>query len=190
MKKIGFVVIIGIGLYFFASIIFPNYIGIPLGALESNSVFQEKIKESTTSKDSVFTFPKPIGFVNDFEGILTVEENNHLETKISAYTKETTNEIAIVTIASIDPYTSLQEYTVDLANEWGVGQKGKDNGLIIMICNSLREIRIATGTGTEKILTDSICQTIIQETIVPEFKNGDYYKGLDKGLNELIKNWK
>ena len=66
----------------------------------------------------------------------------------------------------------------------------KNNGLTIVVCNSCRQIGIATGYGTELILTDEICKKVIDETIIPEFKNGEFYNGIKKGVTELIAKWK
>ena len=109
---------------------------------------------------------------------------------ISEYEEKTTREIAIVTVNSIEPYENISDYSTDLANEWGIGNSETDNGLLILFSKNLQEIRISTGYGTEKILTDELCKKVIDETIIPEFKKGDYYSGIEKGMTELIKKWK
>jgi uncharacterized protein len=77
-----------------------------------------------------------------------------------------------------------------LGQTWGVGSAEKNNGLTIVLCNPCGQIGIASGTGTELILTDEICKKIIDEKIIPEFKNGKFYNGIKKGILELIENWK
>jgi uncharacterized protein len=136
------------------------------------------------------SLPGYIGYVNDFEDILSPDQEQELNKIISEFEKQTTNQIAIVSVDSISPYTSMKDYATDLANKWGVGQKDKDNGLVIIISKKLRQSRIATGLGTEKILTDQICQRITEQRMIPQFKNGDYFKGIREGLTELIKTWK
>ncbi|MBJ6366809.1 TPM domain-containing protein [Snuella sedimenti] len=135
-------------------------------------------------------FPKPVGYVNDFEQIFTPDQKILLEKLISNYEKRTTKEIAIITVSTIEPYDNIKDYGTDISNEWGIGKKGKDNGLAIIFSKSLREVRVSTGNGTEKILTDEICKSIIDQIMVPEFKNGEYYNGIEKGLLELIAKWK
>lgn len=71
-----------------------------------------------------------------------------------------------------------------------MGKRESDNGLTIIFSKELRRIRISTGTGTQKILTDSICDSIIQKIMIPEFKDNNYYSGIEKGLLQLIKDWK
>jgi len=136
------------------------------------------------------TFPKPIGFVNDFEDVLTVEQEKKLTELITRYEQKTTNEIVIVTINSIEPYFDFNQYAVDLFNYWGVGKKDKNNGLVFLFSKSLKKIRISTGIGTEKILTDNFCKSIIDQLIIPQFKEDKYYDGILFGLAELIAQWK
>ena len=96
----------------------------------------------------------------------------------------------MVTIDSIKPYQNIQKYATDLGNKWGIGNEEKNNGLTIVVCNPCRQIAIATGLGTEMILTDVICKNVIQQTIIPEFKNGKFYNGIKNGVTELIEKWK
>jgi uncharacterized protein len=135
-------------------------------------------------------FPKPIGYVNDFENVLSLEEVTKLENLLINYEKQTSNELVIVTISKTENEIDFNTYALDLSKNWGVGKRGKDNGLVIVISNQLGRIRICTGTGTEKILTDEICNTILEENIIPNFKNGEIYKGIESGINALIEKWK
>jgi uncharacterized protein len=135
-------------------------------------------------------FPDPVGHVNDFESILTPEQRNELDSIANNWREKTTNEIAIVTIDSIQPYTSFVKFAADLGNYWGIGKDDKDNGLLIVVSKNLREMRIAAGYGTEKILTDSILTTIIETTMLPHFRNGEYYEGIKAGMLECISQWR
>jgi uncharacterized protein len=136
------------------------------------------------------SFPKPVGFVNDFENLLSLEEVTKLENFLINYEKQTSNELVIVTTNEIINEVDFDTYAVDLAKKWAVGKKHKDNGLVIVISNQLRKIRICTGNGTEKILTNEICDTILQEIILPNFQNGEIYKGIESGIKALIEKWK
>jgi uncharacterized protein len=135
-------------------------------------------------------FPKHIGYVNDFENLLSLNEVTKLESLLINYEKQTSNEIVIVTINETVNESDFDTYALKLAQNWGVGKRGKDNGLVIVISNRLRNIRVCTGNGTEKILTDEICETILQETIIPYFQNGEIYNGIESGINALIEKWK
>ena len=174
----------------------PRFIGVPLASYNSYKTWEEHSKESsrdqlnTIKLDSIGDFPFPIGSVSDYEDVFTEEQLSELTKTISLYEQETTREIAIVTISSIEPYDNITDYSTDLANEWGIGKTESDNGLLILFSKNLREIRISTGYGTEKILTDEICRKVIDKTIIPEFRKGDYFSGIKIGLIELISKWK
>lgn len=135
-------------------------------------------------------FPKQIGYINDFENLLSTEEENNLEKIISTFQKETGNEIAIITINSIGKYTDFNKFALDLSNDWKVGKKDLNNGLTIVISKKLRNIRINTGNGTQNIISDDFCQMQIDNEIIPNFKKNDFYKGILNGLNNIIIKWK
>jgi len=89
-----------------------------------------------------FKFPDYIGYVNDFEKIFTVEQISELNDIIKNHEKKTTNEIAIVSISSYEPYETLFDYSFDLAYYWGIGKKDKNNGIVIVFGKQIRQIRI------------------------------------------------
>ena len=128
--------------------------------------------------------------VNDYDSIFSPTQRKELSGIIYNYNMETTRQIVVVTIDSISPYSNIQKYATDLSNYWGVGNAEKNNGLTIVVCNPCRQIGIATGLGTELILTDEICKKVIEKTIIPEFKNGNFYVGIKKGVIELIEKWR
>ena len=76
-----------------------------------------------------------------------------------------------------------------LGNCWGVGRSDIDNGLVLFVSQKMRASHIATGTGTENILTDSICAVTIQEQLIPQFKQGDFYQGIKGGVLRLMREW-
>ena len=128
--------------------------------------------------------------INDYDSIFTPNQRQELSDLIFDYNTETTRQIVVVTIDSIKPYSDIQKYATDLANYWGVGTLEKNNGLTIVMCNPCGKIGMATGTGTEMILTDEVCKMVIDSTIVPELKKGKYYDGIKNGVTELIAKWK
>ena len=159
-------------------------------------VFSCKTKQLENSDNGVqktvlkTLFPKPLGHVSDYDNVLTDEQISRLTKILSEYEAKTKNQIAIVSITKNLNEDNFDQYALDLSNNWGVGTLKKDNGLTIVFSNKLRKIRICTGNGTEKILTDKICAIVLNEKILPEFKKGDYYSGLTKGIDEFIKLWK
>lgn len=141
---------------------------------------------SQSDKKSDFKFPDYVGYVNDFEGIFTQDQIKELNDIISKLEIETTNEIAIVSITSFEPYETLFDYSLGLANNWGIGKKDKDNGIAIVFGKQIRQIRIQVGYGLEKKLKDEEAKKIIDNIIIPEFKKGDFYTGIRNGLIAII----
>jgi len=127
--------------------------------------------------------------VLDLSNLLTSSEIQSLSREIINYEKISSNEIAILTIDSIDPFTDIALYSSAIGNYWGVGKKNKINGLVIVIAKNERKIWLSPGDETTKILTDSICQKIIDQNIIPEFKKQNYYSGISKGLDAIIQKW-
>lgn len=151
----------------------------------------ERAQQSTTAtskaqEGEVHGFPDPVGFVNDFENILTENEEQQLTAIIVEHQKQTSNEIAIASIPDFGTYNNIDDLALDLANFWGIGVKGKDNGVLVLVCTKERKMRISTGLGLEEKLTDSECQGIINKIMSPNFAKGNIYKGLNEGLLAII----
>lgn len=127
--------------------------------------------------------------VLDISNLFIPSEKEDLTIKIIDFEKRSENQIAILTIDSIKPYNDIKQYGNDVCNYWGVGKKDKDNGLVIVVCKPCRKVALSTGYSTEQILTDSICKSIIENTIIPHFKEDAFYKGIDKALDSIIKKW-
>ncbi len=142
---------------------------------------------STLFSQTDFKFPDKLGYVNDFEKIFSGEQILELNKIIEKQEKETTNQIVIVTIDSFAPFETLFDYSLKLANDWGVGRKDKNNGIVIVFGKQIRQIRIQVGYGLEKKLKDEEAKKIIDNVMIPNFKNGDYFMGIKNGLNEIIK---
>jgi len=130
--------------------------------------------------------PSPPRLVNDFTNTLSGEELNSLENKLVTYNDTTSTQIAIVMISSLDGYP-IDDYSFQLAEKWGIGQKGKNNGVLVMVAKDDRKIFIATGYGMEGVMPDGLVKRIIEEDIKPYFKQGDYYGGLDKGTDSMFR---
>ncbi|RXG15736.1 hypothetical protein DSM03_10231 [Leeuwenhoekiella aestuarii] len=139
---------------------------------------------SATPKASSI-FPKQKGSVNDFENILSESEEAELTRKIQELESATSDQIAVVTLVSIEPYLTIESYAFDLANDWGVGMEEKDNGIVIAPGKELKQIRIENSMGIPQRLTDSEAKRIIEELMIPEFKQENYYKGLLKGIEAI-----
>ena len=144
--------------------------------------------QSSDSNNYSFQIPVPTGYVNDYAGLFTDEQKDSLTSIISEHEKQTTNQIAIAIFDTLKiPTDSFDSYTLHIFNNWGVGQKDKNNGVLITICLKMRMIRIQNGYGIEKKLSDSETKQIIDSIIIPEFKNGDFYEGTKKAVLAIIK---
>ncbi|AXG69981.1 TPM domain protein [Kordia sp. SMS9] len=147
-------------------------------------------KESFPYADTTYTssvFPKPVGFINDFDSIFSEDEETKLRKLVKIHEAATTNQIAVVTINDLKAYDNIEKYSLDLANYWGVGQKDKNNGVLIAIHKPGRKLWIQNGDGLVDKLTDAETSYIIQSKIIPEFKRNDYFKGVYRGIEAIIK---
>lgn len=135
--------------------------------------------------------PEPPRLVNDFAGILSSEQVNALENKLDAFSRERSTQIAIVIVKDIFGYEK-GDYTFKLAEKWGIGQKGKNNGILIMVKpktdnGETGKVFIAVGYGLEGAVPDITARkTIIAAEMMPSFKINDYYTGLDNATNVLM----
>lgn len=130
--------------------------------------------------------PNPPQMVCDFVMKLNPTEKQALEQKLRAYRDSTSTEIAIVIVKNTGEYDPY-DYALKLATTWGVGDKKKDNGVLILWATETKKIRILTGRGIEGPLPDGVVKRIINTIIVPAFKQGQWYQGLDEATTEIIK---
>ncbi len=145
-----------------------------------------KAKNATKQTSKYEAFPKAYNWVNDFAGMISDKAEESMIEKIKAYEEKTSNEIALVTVETIKPAEDIVEYTRGLGNYWGVGKKSIDNGVVILIDKESRQIRIASGLGLKKEMPDDVCQSIIDQQIVPEFKKGNIDAGLKNAIDRII----
>ena len=129
--------------------------------------------------------PTPPRLVNDLAHMMSANEVADLESKLLSYEKTTSTQVTIVTIKNLGGY-EVAQYAIELGNRWQVGQKGKDNGVLVLASLEDRKVNISTGYGLEGALTDALSGRIIRNEIVPEFKRGDYYQGFVKGTDAII----
>lgn len=127
----------------------------------------------------------PTGYVNDFAGVLSVETKQQLETRLSSLDASTSAQVSVVTIKNLDGDT-IEDYANKLFDEWGIGQKGKDNGVLLLVAVDDREMRIEVGYGLEGALTDAESSWIIRDKITPRFKEGNYDQGMIDGVEGIL----
>jgi uncharacterized protein len=127
---------------------------------------------------------KPQGWVSDFAGILSEKTKAQINDVADDAKKSTGAEIAVVTVTSLEGMT-VEEYAVKLFKAWGIGEKGKDNGVLFLIAPNERKVRIEVGYGLEPVITDGRAGEIIRETVLPFFKAGDYNQGILQGSMQI-----
>ena len=131
---------------------------------------------------SILHLPKEIsGYANDFANILTEEQEKKLNDTLAAYEKKTTHQIVILIADSLYG-ENIDEVCPEIAQTWGIGQKGQDNGVLISLFIKDRKLRIDVGYGLEAYLTDVSTDRIRELYMQPRFRNGDFFGGLNYGI--------
>ncbi len=129
-------------------------------------------------------YPKP-ATVSDYTSTLTAEEQSAITAKINAFRQETSNEIALLIINTIELET-IEQYSIHVAEAWKIGKKDIDNGLLFIIAIQDRQMRIEVGKGLEGVLPDLLTTKILSTYTSPEFKVGNYYKGINDTLDVVM----
>lgn len=134
--------------------------------------------------------PKPERLVNDFAGLLTAGQKQVLEDSLVAFSKATSTQICVVTVKSLDGY-DIADYAQQLGEKWGVGVKGKNNGAILLVKPKTERENgrafIATGYGLEGALPDIICYRIVNNVMIPYFKQNNYGGGIMAGASYMMR---
>ncbi len=123
--------------------------------------------------------------VNDYADMLSQPTEDTLEAKLAHLEKEDSTQVVVVTVPSIGN-EDIESYSIRLAEQWKIGQKGLDNGVIIVVARDNRKVRIEVGRGLEDTLTDLLAGRIIDYIIIPPFKNGDYDTGILQSVDAII----
>jgi len=158
--------------------IFSLTLGLLFVALSANNGYSQNIPER----------PVPPKLVNDFARLLSSEEINSLESKLVSFNDSTSTQIAIVIVTDLGGYDKA-DYAQRLGDKWGIGQKGRNNGILILVktkSDTRGEVQIATGYGAEGPIPDLTCSDIVNNEILPSFRNSDYYGGLNKATNTIM----
>ncbi len=130
--------------------------------------------------------PKSNTLVTDYTNTLSDGDKQQLENKLVAFADSTTTQIAVIIIKSVGDY-DIDDYAQKLGRAWGIGAKGKNNGVLLLVALNDHKVSIQTGYGSEGAVPDADTHVIIQNDIVPHFKQGDYYGGLDAATNDVMK---
>lgn len=134
---------------------------------------------------AAISFPKLTGRVVDNANLLTPQQEASITAQLAALENDTTDQLVVVTLPSLQGY-DIAEYGYQLGRHWGIGQKGKDNGILLIVAPNERKVRIEVGYGLEGVVTDAVAAEIIQNLILPAFKRGAYAEGIQTGVIAIV----
>ena len=134
---------------------------------------------------SSLTFPALTGRVVDEAGILDANTRQALEKLSADLEAKSSDQLVVVTLKSLQG-TSIEDYGYQLGRHWQIGQKGKDNGVLLIVAPNERRVRVEVGYGVEGTLTDLISNFIIQNSILPRFRAGDFQGGITRGAQDVV----
>ena len=131
-------------------------------------------------------FPPLTGRVVDGAGILSAETQQTLAGMLAQHERQTGNQVVVVTVKSLQGYT-IDDYGYQLGRAWGIGQKARNNGALLLVAPNERDVRVEVGYGLEGRLTDAQSKLIIENLILPEFRKGNFDSGVVAGTTTLLK---
>jgi LemA protein len=131
------------------------------------------------------SLPEPTGFVNDFAGVMNQQDIQATESHAATIREKTGAQMAVVTVKSYEPWGSIDGYSLALAEKWGIGEKGKDTGVLLILAVSEREVKIEVGYGLEGAIPDSATGRILDAAVLPAFRANNFSGGLARGAEAI-----
>jgi len=125
------------------------------------------------------------GRVNDYARLLSPEANARLEQKLAGFERETSNQVSVLTVPSLQG-DDIDQFAIRVAEQWKLGQQGKDNGVLMVIAQAERKVRIEVGMGLQGVLPDITASRIIREVMRPHLKSGNFDQGVTVGTDAII----
>ncbi|MBU6401196.1 MAG: TPM domain-containing protein, partial [Verrucomicrobia bacterium] len=130
--------------------------------------------------------PAPKAYFNDYAGVVSARAASRLNETLADFERKTSSQILVAIYPKMQSDSSIEDYTVRVAESWKAGQKGRNNGAVLFVFVQDRRMRIEVGYGLEPVLTDALCKQIIEYEIKPRFRNGDFAGGLSAGVAAMI----
>jgi uncharacterized protein len=130
--------------------------------------------------------PSPPRYFNDYANIVPASSANQFNAKLEDFERTTGNQVVVAIYPKMESDSSIDDYTVRVARDWKVGQKLKNNGIVLFVFIQNRQMFIQVGYGLEGALPDALCKQITEYEIKPRFKTGDYAGGLSAGINAIL----
>jgi len=129
--------------------------------------------------------PSHDGWVNDTANVLSEPDRRRLSDKLSHYHEETFHQLVVLIVPTLSG-ESIETFSFRVANSWGVGYKGLNNGILVTLAMKEREVRIELGKGMERYISDVKAKSIVDSSMTPAFAKGDFAGGLEHGLDQLM----
>jgi len=139
----------------------------------------------STAQETLPVPSAPQSWVNDYAGVFSSAETNALEQKLNEFEYRTSTQIFVISLDDNGGYT-VSDLAPRIGEQWGVGQQGKDNGLLLVLDMQANDVTISTGYGLEEYIPDITAGRIVQNELIPNFKNGDFYAGVDAAIDVMI----
>ena len=130
--------------------------------------------------------PKPDRYITDQAGVLDSTTLDSINNQLDQFERDTSNQIVVAIYPNLPENMNIDQYTIDTYNAWQPGQKGKDNGALLLVAVKEHKMFICTGRGLEGALPDAVCKNIVTQEIAPRFKQGDYAGGISAGVSAMI----
>lgn len=130
--------------------------------------------------------PAPAQYFNDYAKVVSPNIAQQLNQSLENFERETSSQILVAVYPKMQSDSSIEDYTVRVAQSWRVGQKAKDNGAVLFVFIGDRKMFLQVGYGLEGVLPDALCKRIIEDEIKPGFKAGDYDSGLAAGVSAIL----
>ena len=130
--------------------------------------------------------PAPRNHFNDYANLVSAGAAQTLNDELAQFERDTSNQVVVAIYPHMQSPSSIEDYTVRVAQAWGVGQTGKKNGAVLFIFSSDRKLFISVGYGLEGVLPDALCKRIIENEITPRFRSGNFTSGVQAGVHALL----
>jgi uncharacterized protein len=130
--------------------------------------------------------PAPTHYFNDYASVVSPATASRLNSLLEEHERQSSDQIVVAVFPKMQSAAPIKDYTRRIANAWGVGQKGKNNGVTFLLFTQDHKMFVSVGTGLEKVLPDSTCKEILDTKITPYLKKGDFDGGLTAGVTAFI----
>ncbi|MCK4516941.1 MAG: TPM domain-containing protein [Spirochaetaceae bacterium] len=161
-----------------------------IAACATQSVEQQDIPETEVRTAPMRVefpegIPAPVGSVNDFADLVSAEDEEYMAEVIEFVQRQTGVQMAVLTVSSMEPYETIEDYSIAVANAWGVGSAERNDGVLVIVTVSERKVRIEVGYGLEETIPDSVAGWILDEYIIPNLSKGEYGTALRCGVDAI-----